>query len=161
MFKYPLEALLNLRQHRLEHAQKMKQAQRQIVTMALQNYQAKEQEYKDFKVFKEQETERIYNSIVDQVLSQKELNKTFAKVANLDIRLQEIGQEVELALKKYQEQKRKLEECNQKEKAYNLSLLKLQTHKEKFIAKEQKELNYKEEQELEEFMAKPHDYSDI
>lgn len=133
MQQYPLEALLHLREHRYNNAQKMKLAQREITKKSLQEFKDKEQEYNQFKEYKVQATNQIYNSIINQILSQDELNKVFAQVAQLDLKLQESLQIKDRAYEVYLKQKSKLEEYEQIEKQLNLAFCKLQKHKEKYI----------------------------
>ena len=82
--KYPLAALLQLRERRYDDAVNVRQLKQQAVTAAVQTVQLKEQELAAYRQWKREEIDRRYVELMGKVLSQKALAEFNQGISALD-----------------------------------------------------------------------------
>ena len=85
MAKYPLEKLIGLRSHRVDEAQRARMLAQKKVEQAQTAIKKKIQEIEDYKVWKEEETVRRYDSVMFKELSNDAFEKFKQDLANLNI----------------------------------------------------------------------------
>lgn len=86
MAVYPLARLVGLREHRRDDARSRQQAAHQAVLQAADEVKKRERELEEYKVWREEEIERRYAAIKEQVLEQQELEEFKAGLAQLNAR---------------------------------------------------------------------------
>ena len=85
MATYPLAKLIGLRSHRVDEAQRGRLLAQKKVEQAQTAIKQKKQEIADYKVWKEEETVRRYDSVMYKELSAEAFEKFKQDLANLNI----------------------------------------------------------------------------
>lgn len=154
MTKYPLDALLSLRRHRVDEAITN---HAQILTrlkQAVAHHQELVDALSQYKIWKNEEIERRYQTILGKTLSQDDLEKFKAALARLDyeeLLYQEKIDEAQASIDKL-----KKEEIDAKNaiKEANQAVVKLEEHRKIFLAREKLLEERLSEVELEDFRVK-------
>ena len=158
MATYPLAKLIGLRAHRVDEAQRNRMLAQKKVEQAQTAIKNKIQEIEDYKVWKEEETVRRYDSVMFKELSNEAFEKFKQDLANLNIgelKLQDELRELknnEVTLKK---------ECDEAKlvvKKATADLNKLEEHKKIWLEMQRIEIERKEESEREDFHTKKNEF---
>lgn len=154
MSKYPLQALLELREQREQKA---------IVALNLAKLQYKyacEQkvrcalELEQFCAYHKQKKQDYYDSILNTVMTQNAMLEFNLKLANLSMQEQELKLKLEQAQAKEEQAKKQVNEANQKFINLHKALVKIQKHKDLYLSMQELEELRQSDLELEEFRFK-------
>ena len=151
MTKYPLEALLSLRKHRVDDAVL---AHAQVLSRLKQAVKDHEQALDDlnkFKSWKEEEIERRYQFIFNKTLLCKDLENFKASLAALDVEEMKYQERLEKAQAQLESVKK--EEIIAKDliKKTNQAVLKLEEHRKIFLVQDKINAERLAEAEFEDF----------
>ena len=158
MFKYPLEELLSLRLHRVDEAiLEHKRVFNALNNAVLATKRAKE-DLENYKIYKEEETERRYLSIKGKTLTQKELEKFRNNLSYLNIKELDLLEAVQKAIK--EEEKLRTDEAKAKEGIVlaKKALTKLEEHKKIVYVSYKMEEERLLDAEMEDFQVKKNSF---
>ncbi|HAR80603.1 MAG TPA: hypothetical protein DCR21_07190 [Succinivibrionaceae bacterium] len=158
MATYPLSKLIGLRAHRVDEAHREHLLAIKKVDQVQTAIKKKKQEIDDYRIWKEEEIQRRYDSVMYKKLSSDDFEKFKQALANLNIG--ELKLEDELRNLKNDEDnlKKELEEAKQALKKANSELNKLEEHKKIWTEMQKIENERKEESELEDFHSKKNEF---
>ena len=158
MATYPLAKLIGLRSHRVDEAQRGRMLAQKKVEQAQIAIKQKKKEIADYKVWKEEETLRRYDSVMYNELSAEAFEKFKQDLANLNIGELKLEDELHTLKDNEVTLKKELEEAKLVVKKATADLNKLEEHKKIWIEMQRIENERKEESELEDFHAKKNEF---
>lgn len=158
MATYPLAKLIGLRSHRVDEAQRGRMLAQKKVEQAQIAIKQKKKEIADYKVWKEEETLRRYDSVMYKELSAEAFEKFKQDLANLNIGELKLEDELHTLKDNEVTLKKELEEAKLVVKKATADLNKLEEHKKIWIEMQRIENERKEESELEDFHAKKNEF---
>lgn len=158
MAKYPLEKLIGLRSHRVDEAQRARMLAQKKVEQAQTAIKKKIQEIEDYKVWKEEETVRRYDSVMFKELSNEAFEKFKQDLANLNIGELKLQDELRVLKNEEVSLKQDLEKAKEFERKATADLNKLEEHKKIWLEIQRIEIERQEEAELEDFHTKKNEF---
>ncbi|WP_281071865.1 type III secretion system stalk subunit SctO [Succinivibrio dextrinosolvens] len=158
MATYPLAKLIGLRSHRVDEAQRGRLLAQKKVEQAQTAIKQKKQEIADYKVWKEEETVRRYDSVMYKELSAEAFEKFKQDLANLNIGELKLEDELHTLKNNEVTLKKELEDAKLLVKKATADLNKLEEHKKIWLEMQRIENERKEESELEDFHAKKNEF---
>jgi chromosome segregation ATPase len=154
MAKYILEEMLRVRNFRKEVAEKnLKQAQK-LVEEGKTNVTNAEKTLADFKIFMEQESERLYKKIMMQKVKKGAVDGLHYAIKVLKSKLVTHEQNLEAAKDNLVKAEKNLEEKREALQNANKNVEKIESHKEEWMKEITKEEELVADKELEEFAKK-------
>lgn len=158
MATYPLAKLIGLRSHRVDEAHRAHLLALKKVEQAQAAIRKKKQDIEDYRVWKEEETVRRYDSVMFKELSSDAFEKFKQDLANLNIGELKLEDELRILQNDEANLKRELEESKIAVKKATSDLNKLEEHKKIWTEMQRIENERKEESELEDFHTKKNDF---
>lgn len=154
MSKYPLEALMSIRERRYDKHTKDRMLKQKLLEQARNTVLQKEKELKEYRQWRIEEEARRYNSIMNNNYSIEKIQIFNVEIKQLGVKELELSEEVKKLEIKVDEAKGELELAEKIERESHKKLQKLDTHKTLWKA-EQRLLELREEdQEMEDFTVK-------
>ena len=151
MIKYELEDLLNIRKIRAEKAQKELIKKKRLLEVAINDAEKKQKELEEFKRWRFEEENRIYEEIKGKLVSLDYLDNVRLKISLL--REEEImkAEAVENAKQAVREAERDCEEARKKYKQISKEVDKVEEHKSIWLEDIMKESEKKVDLDIEDF----------
>lgn len=156
--QYPLQGLLALREKRTDDARTLVKEKTVLLQAAVNAERQARSDLENFIKWKAEEISRRYSSIMEQVLTQNELSVFNAGIASLDVKQLQFEQAAEAAQKAADAARRALESAKEQLTKLNKARQKLEFHRGIWLAQQQAFMEYKAEQELEDFSVKKPDF---
>ena len=156
--RYPLAALLMLRQRRYDDALKQRQQRQQALRAAVQAVETKKGELADYKVWKREEIDRRYDALLEQVLTQTELARFHQGIGALDIKEHALEEELRAGEQRLKQAQADLEAAKSEAVSRQKAAAKLEQHRSLFMAKAAAEAERREESELEDFTVRKEEF---
>jgi flagellar biosynthesis chaperone FliJ len=151
MAKYVLEEMLRVRNFRKEAAEKnLKQAQR-LVEEGKENVKNAEKALEDYRVFMEQESDRLYKKIMMQKVKKGSVDELHYAIKILKSKLVTYEQNIDTAKENLVKAEKILEERRTILQEAIKNVEKIQSHKDMWMSEAAKEEELVQEKELEEF----------
>lgn len=151
MERYPLESLLSVRHFREEEAKRSVRYAELAVREAEERVLACKQELEDFRIWRNEEENRRYDSIMQKVMSMRELDNFKAGLAQLAGMEAQKEEDVRKAEKNVLDAQAALAKVREAAKLAVKNTAKIQTHKDIWSEYAKKEAEHQEDLELEEF----------
>lgn len=154
MPKYILADILRVRKLRLDKAERELQQAKRLLNEAKENVNKAKKSLEDYKVFIEEETERLYNNIIKKQVHRGAVDDLHYELQALKNRLVDYEKNVENAVAEVLKAE---QNCVEKRKLLdiaNKNIEKLNSHKETWMAEALKLEEFNEDKELEEFTGK-------
>ena len=151
MYSYPLESLLSVRHFREEEAKRSVRYAELAVREADDEVLARKKALEEFRAWRTREEERRYDSIMNTVMSPRELDAFKAGLAALAAMDAEKEEDIRRAEKKAEECRKALDKAREAAKLALRNTAKIQTHKEIWAEEAKKDAEHREDLELEEF----------
>ncbi|MBQ3678989.1 MAG: YscO family type III secretion system apparatus protein [Succinivibrio sp.] len=158
MAAYPLAKLIGLRSHRVYEAQRNRMLALKKVEQAQSAIKKKKQEIEDYKIWKEEETLRRYDSVMFKELKNEAFEKFKQDLANLNIGELKLQDELRVLQNDEVTVKKELEEATLVVKKATADLNKLEEHKKIWLEMQRIENERKEESELEDFHTRKNEF---
>ena len=149
--RYPLAGLLFLRNLREENAARAVRAAEAAARLAAAAREAQEKKLAEYRLWRREETERRYRSIMGQTLSRTELDDFKTGLALLDERELAEVEELRQAESALAEAEAKTAAAREDWRAADRARRKLLTHQDEWRTAEAREAGRQEDLELEEF----------
>ena len=158
MVRYPLEALLSLRKHRVDDAIL---AHAQVVLrlkQAVKDHEKALDDLNKFKIWKESEIERRYRLILNNTLFCKDLERFKAGLAALDVEEMRYQERLEKAQVHLEAVKKEEIDAKDLIKRTNQAVIKLEEHRKIFLVQEKINAERTAEHEFEDFHPRKIDF---
>ena len=151
MEKYPLEALLSVRQYREELAKRLVRSAETALREAEQNIEEKKTALENFKIWRREEEERRYDAIMNVPMPMEKLDAFKASLAMLAAEENLHEEAVRQAENEREKRRKELDTAKSSAKTASRNTSKIQAHKDIWKEDARKENERKEDLELEEF----------
>ena len=151
METYPLESLLAVRHYREESAKRHVRSAEHALHEAEQDAARKEQELKQYRIWKQQEEDRRYEAIMNTAMTHEDLDGFKAGLAVLSAEEAQREHAVLQAAEEVKSCRSELDAARERAKKASRNTSKIQTHKDIWSEEAKKEAEHKEDLELEEF----------
>lgn len=148
---YPLRDLLRIRIIREDAATDNLTKAKNNLENAIRNVEKKKKELEDYKVFRKEETDRLYKEIVNKKIKKIDLDELKAEIAKLERKELEYLEALEEAKRQHEEAVQKLEEARVIYRQALMDVKKISEHKESWMAEYNKEQERIADIEMEEF----------
>lgn len=155
MSSYPLDSLLRVREYRVKEAQRRVKVRKEALSFAIKAEGKKEEELNKYKIYKREDTERRYKSIMGKILSQEELDTFRRDLAGLSLKEQTLEEELIDLKKETIKAKDALKLDIEELMVYVKAKEKLIYHKENCLKAEKIKKAENEDKEQEEFKTVP------
>ena len=151
---YVLQDLLRIREMREDRASAELSAARQEVLRAEQQLEERKDELREFEMTKEERRDRIFAAVVGHAVTREDLDKALEGVARIDKEGELKADNVNLAASKVKEKKELSEEARKHFVIASKDRMKISEHRAVWVKEEQKEQEFRQEIELEDFTGK-------
>ncbi len=152
--KYPLQGLLQLRSRRREDAERAVREKKQLLAAAVQKEEQAKAELENFKIWKQEETDRRYEAIMGKIMKQNKIEQFNADLKNLDVQEGEKASALAERQKETAEARTALKDALDELQRRFKGEQKLERHKAIWGTEQRKHEEYLSEQELEDFSVK-------
>ena len=129
-------------------------AARQEVVRAQQEQEARQEELRQFEETKDERRDRIYAAVLGHTVRRSELDQALEGIARIDEEGQLKADNVALAAAKVKEKEEQSEEARRHFAKASKERMKISEHRVLWLEAEAKELEHKQEVELEDFTSK-------
>ena len=151
---YALQSMLRIRTMREDRASADLAAARQKVHQAEETLEERKMELRQFEATKEERRDRIYEAVMGQSITREELDKALEGVARIDEEGVLKADNVTMAAADLKEKEQLAEKAREGFVKASKERMKITEHRAMWLADEAKELERRQEVELEDFTGK-------
>ena len=155
MDRYPLAPLLSVREYREENAKNAVRAAEAAVREAEAEVTKRQESLENYRIWRVEEEERRYDSIMDATLTLEELDEFKAGLASLKNRELKLEESVVEAVRQVEQCRKAVEKARQEAVRARKDVSKILAHKDIWMEEAKKEAARLEDLELEEFKPLP------
>ena len=156
--KYPLLGLKTIRDRRLQDSMNERISKYKLYEQAQKEAQARRKEYEDYKLWKTEEVERRYSSLMNTTHSLDQIQKFNSGIKQLHMKEFELEEEIKKAENSAVKAHEIYKKAVQTEMLNRKKLQKLETHQEIWETAERKYEEMQADQELEDFIPRSRDF---
>lgn len=154
MATYPLKSLKNIRQHRYDQYSKDRICKEKYILQIRKELTQKQKELTEYQEWRVLEEERRYNQIMNNNYSLTQIQKFNSEIKNLKLKEVEFNENIKRLEIQIEQSTKELNKLIEQEKESYKKLMKINLHEEFWLAEQKQEEFKKENQELEDFIAK-------
>lgn len=151
MAYYALQNMLRIRRRREERAGKELVTARRSRDEAEQALEESRRRLTAFRAEKVERSNRLYAAVIGQVVRREALDRLKEELALLEERQVQLGEAVAQAEKTLEEREKSAEQAHRRYIEENRNVMKIESHKSSWEEEEAKELERRQDAEMEEF----------